>query len=123
MLIKDHTTDYGEEMLEELNLLEKAKITITRRKRSRGLKIPRRRNEFNQDLGTVIEEESIPDSEMNSAFKSRDPRTLYTKFDCETYLLTKVIEACIYEQSLLLADSLVKVHSVLLMWIHKRRFY
>jgi hypothetical protein len=46
--------------------------------------MPRRNrgNEFNEDLGTVIEEESVADSEMNSAFKARDPRSLYSQFDC-----------------------------------------
>ena len=42
--------------------------------------MPRRNkgNELNEDLGTVIEEESVADSEMNSAFKARDPRSLYS---------------------------------------------
>jgi len=35
-------------------------------------------NELNEDLGTVIEEESVADSEMNSAFKARDPWSLYS---------------------------------------------
>jgi hypothetical protein len=42
--------------------------------------MPRRNrgNDLNEDLGTVIEEESVADSEKNSAFKARDPWSLYS---------------------------------------------
>lgn len=80
ILIQENLSEYGEEMQQELNQLQLAKITIARRKRSRGARMPRRNkgNELNEDLGTVIEEESVADSEMNSAFKTRDPRSLYS---------------------------------------------
>ena len=68
--------------------------------------MPRRNkgNELNEDLGTVIEEESVADSEMNSAFKTRDPRSLYSQYECESHLQSKLLESVIYEQALILAD-------------------
>ncbi len=123
VVIKDEADEYGEEMQQEIDIIQKAKDTIMKRKRTRGVKVLRRNHGMNQELlGTVIEEESIGDSEMNSALKARDPRCLYTKFDCETFLLSKVIESSIYDQISFLADSLHKIHSLIKMWIFKRRY-
>ncbi len=123
VVIKDEADEYGEEMQQEIDIIQKAKDTIMKRKRTRGVKVLRRNQGMNQELlGTVIEEESIGDSEMNSALKTRDPRCLYTKFECETFLLSMVIESSIYDQISLLADSLHKIHSLIKMWIFKRRY-
>ncbi len=93
-MILDKCSEYGEEMAQELDLLKQAKITISRRK-SRGIRLSkknRRQSGLNEDLGTVIEEDSIPESELNSALKYRDPRSVYTQRDCEQYLMTKILD-------------------------------
>jgi hypothetical protein len=51
---------------EELDILRQAKISITRKLRGASTRfhLKRRGSQLNQDLGTVIEEESMADSDV-----------------------------------------------------------
>ena len=105
---------------EELDILRQAKITITRKLRgaSTRLHIKRRGSQLNQDLGTVIEEESMADSDILQRSQMKPKPEVFSHQE----QIEAMIEGELYLEVYMMAEKVMKVKAFLQMIIARRRY-